>query len=106
MAAWSELKHLDGMGSPSVSLATSKRTSSTGRVDFPTATLEITKTEEKVIPGTNHLSLPQNTHSRKQDYTYRGMADVPQTLTVIVQSNFMEVFPCSKQNSKNSLLMN
>ena len=47
-----------------------------------------------------------NTHSRKQDYTFRGMADVPQTLTVIVQSNFMEVFPCSKQNSKNSLLMN
>jgi len=64
------------------------------------------QTEEKVIPGTNHLSLPQDTHSRKQDYTFRGMADVLRTLTVIVQSNFMEVFPCSKQNSKNSLLMN
>ena len=47
-----------------------------------------------------------NAHSRKQDFTFRGMADVPQTLTVIEQSNFMEVFPCSKQNSKNPLLMN
>jgi hypothetical protein len=98
-------KHLDGMGSPSVSLATSKRTSSTGRVDCPTATLEITNRRKSDSRNQPSVTAP-NTHSRKQDYTFRGMADVPQTLTVIVQSNLMEVFPCSKQNSKNSLLMN